>query len=131
MVPRTLPHPGIKTKYSPDDYFAFIPSYVGSVVPGQMLNWTCPYFQPFTNSVIDSSFLAPCFQNNSATLTISGNSSAELTISANEKSSFFCSDGYLIGYVAGFDIKFFEIPYFNHYISWPGITPPLSLLCII
>lgn len=65
--------------------------------------------------------IAPCFASNTATLTINGNASARLTIVSNQKNGLFCDDGYLIGYVAGFDIKYIELPWMNHDIDFTGL----------
>eukprot|EP01126_Amoeba_proteus_P058854 TRINITY_DN7645_c0_g1_i1.p1 TRINITY_DN7645_c0_g1~~TRINITY_DN7645_c0_g1_i1.p1 ORF type:complete len:529 (-),score=93.89 TRINITY_DN7645_c0_g1_i1:153-1739(-) len=105
LVPKTnflanlTPPEGLK----PDDYFAFIPSYVGSVFPGKPLSWS-----------------TSCFKSNSATLTISANQSASLVVSTTEKRSLLCRDGYLIAYVGSLDVRYFELSWFDHHITWPG-----------
>jgi len=88
---------------SPDDFFKFIPSYVGSVLPGKPISWS-----------------SPCFQSNTASLTVNGNKSARMTITTSNKSSWFCDDTYLFGYVGSFDITFFEVGFWNHHVDWAG-----------
>jgi hypothetical protein len=61
-----------------------------------------------------------CFKHNTATLTINGNSSASLVVSTQDKNSWFCDEGYLIGYVSSFDIRYFELSWFDHHINWEG-----------
>eukprot|EP01127_Copromyxa_protea_P013184 TRINITY_DN3520_c0_g1_i2.p1 TRINITY_DN3520_c0_g1~~TRINITY_DN3520_c0_g1_i2.p1 ORF type:complete len:521 (-),score=82.23 TRINITY_DN3520_c0_g1_i2:47-1609(-) len=107
LIPRTHVQPLEFSKaprdLKPDDYFKFIPEYVGSVLPGQPFNWT-----------------TSCFKQNTATITIDGNSSATLTVSTTGKSSLLCDDTYLFGYIGSFDVTFFESPYWTHDIEWAG-----------
>eukprot|EP01126_Amoeba_proteus_P047396 TRINITY_DN5401_c0_g1_i18.p1 TRINITY_DN5401_c0_g1~~TRINITY_DN5401_c0_g1_i18.p1 ORF type:complete len:504 (+),score=105.11 TRINITY_DN5401_c0_g1_i18:327-1838(+) len=91
----------------PDDYFKFIPSYLGSVTVGQPLTWS-----------------TSCFSENSATLSITNNVSAVLSVSTKQKMSLFCDDTYLFAYVGSFDITFFEVAWWTHSIDWKG-----SCLC--
>lgn len=64
--------------------------------------------------------LGPCFKKNTATLTIDGNSSALLVVDTEDKTSWFCDQGYIIGYVGAFDIRYFELTWFSHKITWEG-----------
>jgi hypothetical protein len=116
--------PSLKRTVTPDDYFRFIPTYMGSVVPGKEL-----------------SFATNCFGKNVATLTYNNNHSVQLNFATTEKSSFFCDDTYLFGYafyisvdgsffffccyslmnffslrsyVSSFEITFFEVPWWTH-----------------
>eukprot|EP01123_Difflugia_compressa_P003829 TRINITY_DN15136_c0_g1_i1.p1 TRINITY_DN15136_c0_g1~~TRINITY_DN15136_c0_g1_i1.p1 ORF type:complete len:532 (-),score=102.84 TRINITY_DN15136_c0_g1_i1:26-1621(-) len=99
LTPRSLPHPNIPTDVKPDDYFRFIPHYVGTVLPGQSLSWS-----------------SSCFANNNATLSVTSDS-ISLAVSTLDKQSFFCSSGYLFAYFSSFDIVYFELPD-THGISW-------------
>jgi len=106
LIPRTrvVPASELKAPFDvvPDDFFKFIPTYVGSVIPGQTLSWT-----------------SSCFTQNTAQLKVEGNSRAWLTIDVANKTSFLCDDGYLMAYVGSFDINYYEIPG-EKLIYWEG-----------
>jgi len=106
LIPRSIPVPLEMLKapnaIKPDDYFKFIPTLVGNVIPGKPITWS-----------------SPCFKTNVATLTITENSTAVLTLKTSDKASWFCDDGYLIGYISSFDITYFELSD-THVITWPG-----------
>uniref|UniRef100_A0A6B2L2L9 Uncharacterized protein n=1 Tax=Arcella intermedia TaxID=1963864 RepID=A0A6B2L2L9_9EUKA len=76
----------------PDDYFRFIPSFIGTLLPGGQLSWS-------TN----------CFTQNKATLDVNqANSTATLSIISTGKTSLLCDSGYLSAYVAGMSLDYFE-----------------------
>jgi len=89
----------------PDDYFTFIPTYIGSVIPGKPLSWN-----------------STCFQSCSAKLTVNGNVSAQLVMGMNDKKSFLCDELYLIGYVGSFDLVTYEL-IGDHASTWEGGWP--------
>jgi hypothetical protein len=96
LIPRTTVVPAELRKsplgVTPDDYFHFIPTYIGSVTTEKGLQWS-----------------GHCFQDVSASLKIDGQNKAVLSIKMENKSSLFCDDGYLIAYTGSFDITYFEI----------------------
>lgn len=103
------PRKGLLKDIKPDDFFNFIPTYIGNVVPGKPITWQ-----------------STCFKDCSATLTVNGNQSAHLTVSMNNKQSFLCDEMYLIGYVGAFDI----IPYVftgDSSTNWDGGWPDEQL----
>jgi len=106
LIPRTVvvpPEERISSLgVSPDDYFSFIPDYIGSVVPGQ---------QPI-------SFSGHCFQKNTFSVEVK-DGNVVFSLDLEDKKSLFCADGFLIAYIGAFQIQYFEFTGTNH-ITFSG-----------
>lgn len=46
--------------------------------------------------------------------------SASLVITTSNKSSFFCDDVYMFGYIGSFDITYFEVGWWRHTVTFEG-----------
>jgi hypothetical protein len=105
FVPRSIPLSRQELKppkgSSPDDFFKFIPEFIGFVKPNQTLNW-------------DST----CFKTHKATLTGSG-SNLELKLVHESKKSLLCQEFYLIADLS--DIKIAEYVFSGTYKESFGI----------
>jgi hypothetical protein len=112
LVPRTRPYPDDMPGFpglGPDDYFTFIPTWVGSAFGGAQLNWS-----------------STCFQQISASLAVNGNTSAYLTITPSNPNNATCRELYLVGYVGAFEMIYLESakPYV---LFWDGYWPDEQL----
>jgi hypothetical protein len=78
---------------TPDDFFSFIPAYVGSVLPGQK--------DPLK-------FAGHCFQNNTASVKTDKDGNFVFSLDLENKKDLLCTDGFLIAYIGSFQIQYFE-----------------------
>jgi len=108
LIPRTKIVPPEQLKLigsTPDDYFTFIPTYIGTILPGKPLVWE-----------------STCFKSCSGQLSIDGNTSASLVIDVHDKNTWLCDELYLLGYVGSFDLVTYEITG-THKSTWEGGWP--------
>lgn len=95
-----------------DDFFKFIPVFVGSVSPTSgTLRWNSSDFPD-----------APCFQTGSAFFNMTGDSQGEITVHVGRKSSALCSDFFLFASVETFHVDSISIAG-THKIKLTKLSP--------